>query len=54
MTAMQDAASWIAGADRVLVTAGAGLSAAAGFDYTDGERFAELFPVLHRAGLRAR
>lgn len=54
MTDMRDAASWIADADRVLVTAGAGLSAAAGFDYTDQERFAELFPVLHQAGLRAR
>jgi NAD-dependent SIR2 family protein deacetylase len=42
------------GADRVLVAAGAGLSAAAGYDYTDTRRFAELFPVLHRMGLRAR
>ncbi|KOV85371.1 NAD-dependent protein deacetylase of SIR2 family [Nocardia sp. NRRL S-836] len=41
-------------ADRVLVAAGAGLSAAAGYDYTDTRRFAELFPVLHRMGLRAR
>lgn len=45
---------WLAEADRVLVAAGAGLSAAAGYDYTDTARFAELFPVLHRMGLRAR
>lgn len=54
MTDLQVAASWIAEADRLLITAGAGLSAAAGFDYTDAARFAELFPALHRAGLRAR
>jgi hypothetical protein len=51
---LRDAAEWITAADRVLITAGAGLSAAAGFDYTDRERFAELFPALHRAGFRAR
>ena len=54
MNELRDAAEWITAADRVLITAGAGLSAAAGFDYTDHERFAELFPALHRAGLRAR
>lgn len=54
MNELRDAAEWVRSADRVLITAGAGLSAAAGFDYTDGERFAELFPVLHKAGLRAR
>ncbi len=32
---------WLAEADRVLVAAGAGLSAAAGYDYTDTRRFAE-------------
>lgn len=40
--------------DHVLVTAGAGLSAAAGYDYTDTYRFAELFPAHHRLGFRAR
>ena len=45
---------WLDESDRVLVAAGAGLSAAAGYDYTDTERFAELFPALHRNGLRAR
>lgn len=54
MTDMQVAADWITEADRLLITAGAGLSAAAGFDYTDRERFAELFPVLRQAGVTAR
>ncbi|MEU8663552.1 NAD-dependent protein deacetylase of SIR2 family, partial [Actinoplanes philippinensis] len=45
---------WIAGADRILIGAGAGLSVAAGYDYGDETRFAELFPALHRRGLRAR
>ncbi|MFI5844508.1 NAD-dependent protein deacetylase of SIR2 family [Catenuloplanes sp. NPDC051500] len=45
---------WIAEADRIVIGAGAGLSASAGFDYTDTRRFAELFPALHRRGLRAR
>ncbi|SFR26241.1 hypothetical protein SAMN04488564_109315 [Lentzea waywayandensis] len=43
---------WLDEADRVLVAAGAGL--AAGYDYSDTERFAELFPVLHEKGLSAR
>jgi NAD-dependent SIR2 family protein deacetylase len=45
---------WVATCDRVLITAGAGLSAAAGYDYTDQTRFAELFPAMHRLGVRAR
>ncbi len=49
-----EAAQWIRDADRVLITAGAGMSAAAGFDYADTKRFAELFPALHKAGLHAR
>jgi NAD-dependent SIR2 family protein deacetylase len=46
--------AWLDDADRVLITAGAGLSAAAGYDYADTARFAELFPAFHRRGLRAR
>ncbi|MBK3632165.1 NAD-dependent protein deacetylase of SIR2 family [Streptomyces asoensis] len=46
--------SWLDGADRVLIGAGAGLSAAAGYDYGDAERFRELLPALHRLGLRSR
>ena len=53
-TAVDTVRAWLAEADRVLIAAGAGLSAAAGYDYTDTRRFAELFPVLHRAGFRAR
>ncbi|MGW0816970.1 NAD-dependent protein deacetylase of SIR2 family [Streptomyces viridiviolaceus] len=46
--------TWLNEADRVLITAGAGLSAAAGYDYADTARFQELFPALHRLGLRSR
>ncbi|HWS32509.1 MAG TPA: NAD-dependent protein deacetylase of SIR2 family [Actinoplanes sp.] len=45
---------WVDRAERIVIGAGAGLSAAAGFDYTDTARFAELFPAMHRRGLRAR
>ncbi|MFI6624308.1 NAD-dependent protein deacetylase of SIR2 family [Streptomyces sp. NPDC050528] len=46
--------TWLGEADHVLITAGAGLSAAAGYDYGDKDRFRELFPALHRLGLRSR
>ncbi|WP_338687054.1 NAD-dependent protein deacetylase of SIR2 family [Streptomyces acidiscabies] len=45
---------WLDEADAVLVGAGAGLSAAAGYDYGDADRFRELLPALHRLGLRSR
>lgn len=45
---------WLAEADHVLIAAGSGLSAAAGYDYDDADRFRELFPALHRLGLRSR
>lgn len=35
-----------------LIGAGAGMSAAAGIDYTDSERFRQLFPVMYRRGFR--
>ncbi len=41
-------------ADHVLVAAGAGMSAAAGLDYTDEAAFARLFPGFLHHGLRAR
>jgi NAD-dependent SIR2 family protein deacetylase len=44
---------WIAGADRVLIGAGAGLSADAGVDYTDEVDFAAKFPALVKRGIRA-
>ncbi|MFD4511145.1 NAD-dependent protein deacetylase of SIR2 family [Streptomyces sp. NPDC058457] len=52
--AVETLRSWLGEADRVLVAAGAGLSAAAGFDYADAERFKELLPALYRLGLRSR
>ena len=45
---------WWREADRILIGAGAGLSAAAGIDYTDTSDFARVFPVLARRGFRAR
>jgi NAD-dependent SIR2 family protein deacetylase len=51
---VQTASEWLADADRILIAAGAGLSAAAGFDYGDEKRFAELFPALHQVGFRRR
>ena len=44
---------WIDEADRVLIGAGAGLSADAGVDYTDEADFAAKFPALVKRGLRA-
>ena len=42
----------IVSADRILIGAGAGLSAAAGIDYTDTETFARLFPKWVERGYR--
>jgi len=44
---------WIDEADRVLIGAGAGLSADAGVDYTDEVAFARTFPSLVKRGLKA-
>jgi NAD-dependent SIR2 family protein deacetylase len=44
---------WLDNAGRVLICAGAGLSAAAGYDDRDARKFAELHPALHRRGLHA-
>lgn len=46
--------TWWTEADHVLIGAGAGLSAAAGIDYTDPVDFARTFPVLSARGFRAR
>jgi NAD-dependent SIR2 family protein deacetylase len=45
---------WVSESPKVLVGAGAGLSVAAGIDYTDEDDFAKQFPALVRRGLRAR
>ena len=47
------AARWIRDAERVVIGAGAGLSAAAGLDYGDQEDFAARFPALVKHGLKA-
>lgn len=45
--------AWFDEADRVLIGAGAGLSADAGVDYTDEVAFARTFPSLVKRGLKA-
>jgi len=42
----------IRGSERVLIGAGAGLSAAAGIDYTDTVAFARVFPKWAERGYR--
>jgi NAD-dependent SIR2 family protein deacetylase len=49
----QEIRRWFEEADRVLIGAGAGLSADAGVDYTDEVAFARTFPSLVKRGLRA-
>ncbi len=49
-----EALKWIGNANRILISAGAGLSAAAGYDYDDEDRFADLFPGLHKQGFTSR
>jgi NAD-dependent SIR2 family protein deacetylase len=46
-------ARWIREADRVVIGAGSGLSAAAGLDFGDEADFAARFPALVRRGLKA-
>lgn len=41
-------------ASHLLITAGAGLTAAAGYAYGDERRFAQLFPALVKLGFRTR
>jgi NAD-dependent SIR2 family protein deacetylase len=45
---------WLAESDRVLIGAGAGMSAAADIDYGDTATFARLFPAFVRMGFRAQ
>jgi NAD-dependent SIR2 family protein deacetylase len=47
-------ARWLNESSKVLVGAGAGLSVAAGIDYTDERDFATHFPALVQRGFRAR
>lgn len=52
--ALEAAARQLRSAQNILLTSGAGLSAAAGFDYGDTERFKELFPAFAARGMSAR
>eukprot|EP01119_Soliformovum_irregulare_P012674 TRINITY_DN3305_c2_g1_i1.p1 TRINITY_DN3305_c2_g1~~TRINITY_DN3305_c2_g1_i1.p1 ORF type:complete len:530 (+),score=146.22 TRINITY_DN3305_c2_g1_i1:916-2505(+) len=49
---MSRAIDWIKNSDRILVTAGAGLSASAGLDYTSSEVFKKIFPAMYERGFR--
>lgn len=48
------AAAWIEAADTLLITAGAGLTAAAGIDYSDTALFTRHFPAMAHYGFRAQ
>ncbi|KAJ1568317.1 hypothetical protein HK096_006913 [Nowakowskiella sp. JEL0078] len=49
---IQCAVKWIKGADRLLIAAGAGISASAGLDYTSEEVFKKVHPAMHRRGFK--
>ncbi|RKH29135.1 NAD-dependent protein deacetylase of SIR2 family [Corallococcus praedator] len=51
---IEQARRWIHESERVLIGAGAGMSAAAGIDYGDTATFARLFPAFVRRGFRAQ
>ncbi len=51
---LQQVASWLAEADHVLITAGAGMSVDAGFDYTRSDQFVPRYPVLAARGPQCR
>ncbi len=48
------AAEWLQTADHVLITAGAGMSVDAGFDYTSRQQFVARYPVLAAQGPQCR
>ena len=52
-TSIERIAECLERSPRVLIGAGAGLSVAAGLDYTDEESFARHYPGLRRRGFRA-
>lgn len=49
---LEKIARYLIESERVLIGAGAGLSAAAGIDYTDSETFVRLFPVWAKRGYK--
>lgn len=52
--AIAQAAQWLHDADAVLIGAGAGLSAAAGYDFTDRAAFAKNYPGMLQYGFRCK
>jgi NAD-dependent SIR2 family protein deacetylase len=54
MTPRSVLSRWLGECDRVLIGAGAGLTAAAGFDYSDTAMFRRLFPALAARGFSAQ
>ncbi len=51
---IEQASDWIANADNILFTAGAGLTAAAGVNYADTALFAREFPAMLQYGFTAQ
>ncbi len=51
---LNELSSLISDSQHILITAGAGMSAAAGFDYGENARYKELFPAFARKGFTAR
>lgn len=51
---VRDLAKLIAGAEYILIGAGAGLSADAGYDYTESVQFLKRYPYLRALGLHCR
>lgn len=52
-TAISRAAAWISSSSALLITAGAGLSASDGLDYTSHDLFRTHFPGMHARGFRS-
>lgn len=50
--AIEKARSWLSEANTLVISAGAGLSAAAGLDYTSSALFTKHFPAFSKQGLR--
>lgn len=51
---IKSVARWVEEADTLLITAGAGLTAAAGLNYSDTELFAREFPGMLQYGINAQ
>ncbi len=51
---LEQAAAWLSDAEAILITAGAGLTASAGLNYSDTELFAREFPGMRQHGVNAQ